>query len=361
MIISSSEKKLTGQKSGRILEKECNRLHMATMHDVAQRAGVSVATVSRFFNGGYTSPASRASIEKAVEELQYSPNSIAKALSAHSSRLVGLVVPSVTNPFFPELARAVEEETARKGYQLILCNSEGSIEKEQRFIEAMTSHFADGIITSTGNCGEVYKASGMPVVSVDRELGTGAPHVTSDNYRGGMLAFKCLAEKACKKFAFIGAPQESTSQRHRREGFFHEAERQGYAAPEIFLADEADEYRALEDEGEHLSRYDGIFAWNDHAAVQAIRALHQVGRSVPRDVMVIGFDDVHIARLYIPSLTTIAQPIYEMGRAAAELLMRQMNGEKLDNVTYLLGVELISRETTAVSANLRVFQHADAF
>lgn len=324
---------------------------MATMYDVSKRAGVSVATVSRFFNGGYVSPSARAAIEKAVEDLQYKPNSIAKALSARSSRLVGLIVPSVTNPFFPELAKAVEEEASREGYHLILCNSEGSLEKEQYFIEAMTSHFVDGIITSTGNCGEIYKSAKIPVVSVDRELGTGAPHVTSDNYSGGMLAFRCLADRSCKKLAFIGAPQESTSQRHRREGFFHEAERQGFVAPEIFLADEADEYRALEDEGEHLSSYDGIFAWNDHAAIQAIRALHQVGKKVPHDVMVIGFDNIHLSKLYIPSLTTIAQPIYEMGRAAAELLMRQIHGECLEKITYLLGVELINRETTALLNN----------
>lgn len=320
---------------------------MATMHEVAQKAGVSVATVSRFFNDGYVSPANRTRIENAVHELNYSPNTIAKALSGHSSRLIGLVVPSVTNPFFPELARAIEEEAASKGYQLVLCNAEGSVEKEQHFIDSLISHFADGIITSTGNCGEYYKNAGIPVVSVDRELGTGAPHVTSDNYRGGMLALRFLAEKGCKKLAFIGAPQESTSQRHRREGFFNEAIRYALSEPDIFLADEADGFQSLVEEGEKLSGYDGIFAWNDHAAVQAIRALHQAGKKVPDNVMIIGFDNIHLARLYIPSLTTIAQPIYEMGRAAAELLMRNIKGEKLDNVTYLLGVDLIEGETTS--------------
>lgn len=323
---------------------------MPTMHDVARRAGVSAATVSRFFNGGYVGAFSRAAIGKAIDELGYKPNSVAKALSAGSSKVIGLVVPSVTNSFFPELARAVEEEAARKGYQIMLCNAAGSIEKERHFIDALAASLADGIITSTGNCGDYYEKIGIPVVSVDRELGTGAPHVTSDNYSGGRLAFGCLSRKGCRRLAFIGAPDESTSQRHRREGFFDEAARSGFAFPQVFVADDADGYRALADEGERLSSFDGIFAWNDHAAIQAIRALHQAGFGVPDNVLIIGFDDVHLARLYIPSLSTVAQPIYEMGRAATELLLRQISGERLLGVTYLLGIDLVERETTGAPA-----------
>uniref|UniRef100_A0A7C3EE81 LacI family transcriptional regulator n=1 Tax=Gracilinema caldarium TaxID=215591 RepID=A0A7C3EE81_9SPIR len=319
---------------------------MSTMYDVARHAGVSVATVSRYFNGGYVSPAAREAIDAAVHALAYKPNRIARTLTNKSSRVIGLVVPSVTNPFFPELARAVEGEASRRGYQVVLCNAEGSVEKEQSFIDTLTSSFADGIITSTGNCGAYYEKNGIPVVSVDRELGTGAPHVTSDNYSGGRIVCDHLVERGCKNIAFIGASEESTSQRHRREGFFDEAHRMGLAIPALFTADDTDEYHTLYEEGERLSTFDGIFAWNDFAAIQAIRALHQAGFTVPSQTLVVGFDDIHIAKLYTPSLSTVAQPIYEMGRAAAELLLRQISGEKLEGVTYLLSVSLIERETT---------------
>jgi len=120
----------------------------------------------------------------------------------------------------------------------------------------------------------------------------------------------------------------------------------GLDPPALFTADETDEYQILNKEGEQLSVYDGIFAWNDFAAIQAIRSLHQVVVYVPNHTLVVGFDDIHIAKLYTPSLSTVAQPIYEMGRAATELLLRQIAGEKLQGVTYLLSVSLIERETT---------------
>lgn len=317
---------------------------MATIHDVAEKAGVSVATVSRYFNGGYVGAPSRVAIEAAVEELGYRPNSVARALSAKSSRVVGLVVPSITNPFFPELAQAVEEECSKRDYRLVLCNARGSIEKERLFIDTLAASFADGIITSTGNCGAAYEKLGVPVVSVDRELGTAAPHVTSDNYEGGRMALHCLERAGRKRLLFIGAPGESTSQRQRRESFLSEALLAGIEADVLVLEDEEE---SLAREAERLASYDGIFAWNDIVAVEAIRALHQAGKRVPEDVAIIGFDDVHIGRLFIPSLSTIAQRIYEMGRAATELLMRMIAGERLVGVTYLLGVELIERETTA--------------
>jgi DNA-binding LacI/PurR family transcriptional regulator len=319
---------------------------MATIHDVAARAGVSVATVSRYFNGGYVGAPNRVAIEAAVEELGYRPNSVARALSAKSSRVVGLVVPSITNPFFPELAQAVEEECARRDYRLVLCNAGGSIEKERLFIGTLAASFADGIITSTGNCGAAYDKLGVPVVSVDRELGTSAPHITSDNYEGGRMALHCLERSGRRRLLFIGAPDESTSQSQRREGFLSEARLAGLEA-EVLTVDEDDEGQALAREAGRLAAYDGIFAWNDIAAIEAVRALVLAGRRVPEDCAIIGFDDVHMGRLFIPSLSTVAQRIYEMGRAATELLMRMIAGERLVGVTYLLGVELIERETTA--------------
>jgi len=319
---------------------------MATIHDVATKAGVSVATVSRYFNGGYVGAPTRASIEAAVQELGYRPNAVARALSAKSSQVIGLIVPSITNPFFPELAQAVEEECARRGFHLVLCNGNGSVDKEQQFIAALAASFADGIITATGNCGESYEKLSVPVVSVDRELGTAAPHVSSDNFDGGRMAFRCLERAGVQHPLFIGSSRDSTSKHQREEGFFSEAKLAGFPAPDILVAEEDDHSRSLAENAGLLERCDGVFAWNDVTAAEAIRLLHQLGRRVPEDCSVVGFDDVYIARLFMPGLTTIAQRIYEMGRAATELLMRMIDGEQLDGVTYMLGVELIEREST---------------
>ncbi len=326
---------------------------MATMHDVAKQSGVSVTTVSRYFNQGYVGKGTREKIEKVIEALDFKPNGVARALNKKSSKIIGLIVPSIFNPFFPELAQAVEEEAACHGYRLMLCSSESrsgcaeepNLDKETEFIEFMMLNHADGIITSTGNCSELYNQLNIPVISVDRELQAGNGHVTSDNLGGGRLALWHLRECGCRKVAFVGDEIESASQARRRIGFTQEALQRGIDT-DVFLVGSSSGQNPLKDLIPQLKEFDGVFAWNDTVAVEILHGFHQAGVSVPEHVNVIGFDNVHISQIFIPAITTIGQQIHEMGRKAVEMLMKAIAEPQLKEAVCVLDVELIHRETT---------------
>lgn len=326
---------------------------MATIHDVAKMAGVSVATISRYFNQGYVGKSSRAKIEEAVAALDFKPNAVARALNNKSSKIIGLIVPSIFNPFFPELAQAVEEEAARHGYRLMLCSSESrmgssetpNVDKEAEFIEFMMLNHADGIITSTGNCSDIYNQLNIPVVSVDRELQAGNGHVTSDNLEGGRLALRHLHSCGSKKAAFVGDGAESGSQLKRRLGFLEEAEKLGIGA-DVFLIGAGAGETSLEKILPQLQGYDGVFAWNDTVAVEILHGFHEAGVRVPEDVNLIGFDNVHISQIFIPAITTIGQQIQKMGRTAVKMLMHAIAEPQLKESVCELKVELLCRETT---------------
>ncbi len=326
---------------------------MATIHDVAKQAGVSVATISRYFNQGYVGKNSRAKIEAVVAALDFKPNAVARALNNKSSKIIGLIVPSIFNPFFPELAQAVEEEAARHGYRLMLCSSESRIgsseapnlDKEAEFIEFMVLNHADGIITSTGNCSDIYNQLNLPVVSVDRELQAGNGHVTSDNLEGGRLALRHLHSCGCNKVAFVGDGAESGSQARRRFGFLEEARLRGLQT-DIFLIGPGEGQDALKQIIPHLKEYDGVFAWNDTVAVEILHGFHEAGIRVPEDVNLIGFDNVHISQIFIPAITTIGQQIQKMGRTAVKMLMHAIAEPQLKESVCELKVELLCRETT---------------
>lgn len=323
---------------------------MATIHDVAKKAGVSIATISRYFNSGYVGKESREKIERVIAELDFKPNAVARALNNKSSKIIGLIVPSIFNPFFPELAQAVEEEAARHGYRLMLCSAESAgnaagTDKEAEFIEFMMLNHADGIITSTGNCSDIYNQLSLPVISVDRELQAGNGHVTSDNLKGGRLALQHLVQCGCRRVAFVGDARESASQSRRRIGFTQEAEQLGIEAS-VFLIDPDTEAQSLGTVISQLAAFDGVFAWNDTVAVEVLHGFHELGVAVPEQVNVIGFDNVHMSQIFIPAITTIGQQIREMGLRAVDLLVQAIAQPGGDAAVSVLDVTLICRDTT---------------
>lgn len=324
---------------------------MATIHDVAKKAGVSIATISRYFNQGYVGKASREKIERVIAELDFKPNAVARALNNKSSKIIGLIVPSIFNPFFPELAQAVEEEAARHGYRLMLCSAESvggdsaGSDKEAEFIEFMVLNHADGIITSTGNCSDIYNQLSLPVISVDRELQAGNGHVTSDNLEGGRLALQHLQQCGCRRAAFVGDARESASQARRRIGFTQEAEQRGVETA-VYLIDPQAPETSLDELIPQLAAYDGVFAWNDTVAVEILHGFHKAGVAVPGQTQVVGFDNVHMSQIFIPAITTIGQQIREMGLRAVALLMQAIAEPGRDRSVSVLDVTLIPRVTT---------------
>jgi len=318
---------------------------MSKISDVAKEAGVSNATVSRYFNGGYLSEEKRIKVKEAIDKLSYRPNAIARALNMKSTKIIGFIIPSIMNSFFPELCKSVEDTMSKQGYNIMLCSAEGETEKEKEFINVLCSNQVDGIITATGNCGDTYSQIHIPVVSIDRQINTVGIHIGADNYKGGKLAAEHLYDCGCKKVVFIGALCESESQKSRRIGFLEKSNELSMNAVSIFTASE-DVRGAIDGIILDLKNFDGIFAWNDNVAMEVLKAFHHAEIKIPQDIQLIGFDNTYISNVCIPSITTIAQNIYEMGRIAAQILIKRISEKEDFKKQVIVDVNLVKRETT---------------
>lgn len=300
---------------------------MASIREVAKRAGVSPATVSRVINGtARVDEEKRERVEKAIEETGFRPNELARALYRKSSKIIGVIVPDIENPFFSELAKAIEKEAYEQEYRILLCNSDDQKEKELANLQMLAQLQADGVIlmTNTGEKSQSYEAVSMPIVFVDRrldEMGQTSV-IEADHYAGGKLAAEHLIACGCRKITCIRGPQELSSGKKRYEGY-REVCRQ-YSMKERFVDSTykyGDGAKAAE---EVLRRYpdtDGIIACNDMTAVSVYKVLQKRGYRVPDDIQIIGFDGVKFGRFLTPELTTVAQPIKEMGKCAVQMIL----------------------------------------
>lgn len=324
---------------------------MASIREVAKRAGVSPATVSRVINGtARVDEEKRERVEKAIEETGFRPNELARALYRKSSKIIGVIVPDIENPFFSELAKAIEKEAYEQEYRILLCNSDDQKEKELANLQMLAQLQADGVIlmTNTGEKSQSYEAVSMPIVFVDRrsdEMGQTSV-IEADHYAGGKLAAEHLIACGCRKITCIRGPQELSSGKKRYEGY-REVCRQ-YSMKERFV----DSTYKYEDGGkaaeEVLRRYpdtDGIIACNDMTAVSVYKVLQKRGYRVPDDIQIIGFDGVKFGRFLTPELTTVAQPIKEMGKCAVQMILGTVKELPRDR-EMKFPVMLIKGETT---------------
>ena len=300
---------------------------MASIREVAKRAGVSPATVSRVINGtARVDEEKRERVEKAIEETGFRPNELARALYRKSSKIIGVIVPDIENPFFSELAKAIEKEAYEQEYRILLCNSDDQKEKELANLQMLAQLQADGVIlmTNTGEKSQSYEAVSMPIVFVDRrldEMGQTSV-IEADHYAGGKLAAEHLIACGCRKITCIRGPQDLSSGKKRYEGY-REVCRQ-YSMKERFVDSTYKYEDGAKAAEEVLRRYpdtDGIIACNDMTAVSVYKVLQKRGYRVPDDIQIIGFDGVKFGRFLTPELTTVAQPIKEMGKCAVQMIL----------------------------------------
>lgn len=300
---------------------------MASIREVAKRAGVSPATVSRVINGtARVDEEKRERVEKAIEETGFRPNELARALYRKSSKIIGVIVPDIENPFFSELAKAIEKEAYEQEYRILLCNSDDQKEKELANLQMLAQLQADGVIlmTNTGEKSQSYEAVSMPIVFVDRrldEMGQTSV-IEADHYAGGKLAAEHLIACGCRKITCIRGSQELSSGKKRYEGY-REVCRQ-YSMKERFVDSTYKYEDGAKAAEEVLRRYpdtDGIIACNDMTAVSVYKVLQKRGYRVPDDIQIIGFDGVKFGRFLTPELTTVAQPIKEMGKCAVQMIL----------------------------------------
>ncbi|KKB39572.1 Ribose operon repressor [Bacillus thermotolerans] len=337
-----------------IVRDLCKGLHkrgkmMITIKDVAQEAGVSVATVSRVLNKkGYVHEETLAKVQQAINKLNYTPNEVARSLFKRDSKLVGLLLPDITNPFFPELARGVEDELQQQGFRLLFGNSDENPEKAKGYVDAFLQNQVAGLISATQTFHELNGQSvNIPTVALDRAHEK--PYaVYTDSKEGGRMAARELIQRGSRKIAVLKGPSHILPVLERFLG-----------AVEVLADTEADFHvislTSLSDEEagkrtkELFSQFpsvDGIIASNDMTAIAVLREAMRAGKSVPGDVQVIGFDDMPLSRLVFPALSTIRQPAYEMGSKAAQLLLKLIRKEPVTEKHIQLPVTFIERDTT---------------
>ncbi|MFP4974627.1 LacI family DNA-binding transcriptional regulator [Paenibacillus sp. CN-4] len=325
---------------------------MATIHDVALKAGVSVTTVSRVLNNrGYISETTRTKVFGAMEALGYQPNEIARSLLRKQSNLVGLIIPNVSHPFFSQLADRVEYYAYLEGYKVLLCNSQMDPVKERDYIDMLKRNRVDGIIMGSHTLEvEEYHSLNSPIVTIDRKIHNTIPYLSSDNYRGGQLAAELLVAKGCQKIAHIcGNLELQMLSNQRTNAFLDVTTKHGVehlvVETGLNVFDEDKYQKLLQQLLQEHPDIDGIFTTSDILAAYAIKESLNAGKRIPEDIRIVGYDDVGASRWVSPELTTIRQPIDALGKMAIQLLRMQMEDKQVASEN-ILPVELIERATT---------------
>jgi LacI family transcriptional regulator, galactose operon repressor len=328
---------------------------MATIYDVAKRAGVSAATVSRVINGRNTVDAMLAErVQVAMRELDYRPNAVARNLRRSTSTLWAVIISDIGNPFFTSMVRGVEDVAQRNGYSVVLCNSDEDPAKEGRYVTAaLAEQMAGVIISTTGQATHVKRLidSNTAVVAIDREIkGTNVDTVLVDNEHGAQIATGHLIEAGYRRIACITGPRKLSTAAKRLRGYQRALRAHGFPSNDelIRYADFREEggYHAMAGLLDEGARPDAVFATNNLMTVGAVECLVDRGLDIPAQIGVVGFDDVPWAHLVRPSLTTLAQPTYELGRTAALLLTERIAEPNRPTSTVTLRTQLHVRDSS---------------
>jgi LacI family sucrose operon transcriptional repressor len=331
---------------------------MTTLKDVAKMAGVSVSTVSRIINKklNFSDDITR-KVTCAIEQLDYHPNEIARSLQQQRSYIIGLIVPSTENPFWGEIARHIERRAYELGYKLLICNSLHEKAKERDYIDMLKRNQVDGIIMAshTVNINSYLKLN-LPLVSLDRQLGSKIPSICSDNQEGGVLAAEHLISRGCRRIICISGDMRIPKLSNKRMDSFMETcgangiSCRHYELSDKFTVDFNGEASIREILGANAG-CDGIFAGNDLIAMAVIGVAVELGRRIPGDIKLIGFDDNFFSAMLNPPLTTVRQPIEHIGAYAVEYLIKMIEGKVVPKQT-VLPVELIERKSTGADPSL---------
>jgi LacI family transcriptional regulator, galactose operon repressor len=309
-----------------------------TIVDVARHAGVSITTVSHALSGNRrVADETRARIELSIRELGYRPNVFARGLRTERSHMVSLIIPDITNPYYPTLARGMQDALHEGGYQTLVCNTDGRRDQEQTFLDDALHRRVDGIafaaFATTARAMAPVIRTGMPIVSI----GTKIRHarvdcVRTDDAAGSRDATTYLIERGYAPIGMIGGPPGLSPSDHRLEGHrlaLHEVgirfDARLMAIGDFTRAGGASAMRELLARSSALPR--AIFCANDLMAIGAMDVAREVGLRVPGDLAVMGYDDIEAAALVTPELTTVVNPADEMGRACGRLLRDRMSGE----------------------------------
>ena len=332
---------------------------MPSIREVAEQAGVSLGTVSNVLNRPeVVAEATRLRVQAVIEQLGFVRNGSAHQLRAGRSHHLGLVVLDVTNPFFTEVARGVEDAANEAGYVVILCNSDSSQEKENRYLHVLQEQRTAGVLITPVQNDVAYlqhlRQRDIAIVLLDRpSRARDLCSVAIDDALGGELATRHLLELGHRRIAFVSGPLSIRQYAERRRGARRAIKMAGLDPNEILsemliaAQNASSGEQCVETLLTHTPRPSAIFCANDLLALGVMRGLGQRGIKIPDDVALIGYDDVEFASMLSPALSSIRQPKYQLGRAAAELLLHEINEtEQHQHTQIMYQPELIIRAST---------------
>jgi LacI family transcriptional regulator len=336
---------------------------MATIVEVAKKADVSIATVSNVIRGTRrVSPKLTARVQAAIQDLNYSPNEIARSLKVKQTRMLGMVLPDITNPFFPEIIRGAEDTAFERGYFLVSANTNEQIGRERRFVAALRAYRVDGILLTPASGKDMSHIettldAGVTLVCLDRTVpGIRTDAVLLDNVRGARECVRHIIQKGHRRVAIITGALDVQTGRERLQGY-EEALSEADIAVDPSLVLKGD-FRY--DSGYRLGRQvlkqpappTAIFVCNGVMTIGLLKALEEMNIVCPRDVALATFDDLAMESPFHPHLTTVVQPSYEMGARAATILMDRIEGQLTAPPTIVrVSPTLIVRESTEALAN----------
>ncbi|MEW9670967.1 catabolite control protein A [Ammoniphilus sp. 3BR4] len=328
-----------------------------TIYDVAREAGVSMATVSRVVNGNpNVKPTTRKKVLGAIERLGYRPNAVARGLASKKTTTVGVVIPDIASAFFAELARGIDDIASMYKYNIILCDSDQRLEKEVHLINTLLEKQVDGIVFMGREISDehlqVFNTSSVPVVLAGtKESSEEHPSVNIDHRQAGYDATMRLIQGGHQRIAMVTGPfQDPLAGVERFEGYRQALTDSGISFRQDYVISGKLSYEAgLEAAQAFMSLEEpptAIFSASDETAVGVIHGMQDMGKSVPQDMEVIGFDNIRLSEMVRPKLTTVVQPMYDLGAVAMRLLTKFMNNEKVDNHIVVLPHRIEERQST---------------
>jgi len=329
-----------------------------TISDVAQKAEVSRSTVSQYLNGrfDYMGEGTKERIQHVIEELGYQPNFVARSLKQKSTKTIGVIVANILHAFSTELSRAIEDVCNESDFSTIICNADDDPEKEKRYIDMLRAKQVDGlIIIPTDGNKALYNQmlqEQYPVVFVDRTVSDiPISSVLLNNKKSSQLAVEHFIEKGHRRIGIVTTSiiRNITPRVERIKGYKEALEKNGIAVRDDYI--NSDDISHIQDDVHDMLKLDerptAILAGNDLALFEVLKYIKKEQLSIPDDLAVIGIDDVSFASIYSPTITTIAQPTFQMGKKATELLLSKINNKNItdEGPDYRFEPKLIVRES----------------
>jgi len=327
---------------------------MATIQEVAQQAKVSVATVSRYINNpDIVAKATGLRVEEAIQDLNYEPSILGRNLRKSESKLLIVLIPSISNPFYIEIINGIEDTAIEQGYNILLCQTDSNPKREAIYFNLIKNQLADGIITmdpavDRKNLTEISREYPLVQCSEYDEEGI-ISYVTIDNEQAAYHAVRHLIKMGHTKIAMINSNEKFLYARERKQGYVKALKESGLSIqPNWLYTTENLKFDSGRQAMKNLLNQDewptAVFAVSDILAIGALKEINAIGLHVPRDIAVIGFDKIDFSNMTDPTLTTVAQPMYKMGSTSAQMLIDKIAGKKTDSI--ILEHELIIREST---------------